>query len=84
MFNGIRNDFLNGTLYTLPYCKNLVNEFNVQLLAWDVNFSSLIDKVIYRCVGVWVVLTCWRPIMILVPLITVSNSIYHLVEVLCC
>lgn len=43
MFNGIRNDFLNATQCALPYCKNSVNEFNVQLLAWDVHFSSLTD-----------------------------------------
>lgn len=43
MFNGIRNDFFNATLYVLPYCKSSVNEFNVQFLARDVHFSSLTD-----------------------------------------
>lgn len=43
MFNGIRNDFLNATLCARPYCKSSVNEFNVQLLARDVHFSSLTD-----------------------------------------
>lgn len=54
MLNGIRNDFLNATLCALPYCKNSVNEFNVQLLAGDVHFSSLADQhvgVIYSSSG---------------------------------
>lgn len=33
MLRRIRNDFLNATLYVLPYCKDSANEFNVQFLA---------------------------------------------------
>jgi len=43
MFSGIRNGFLNTTLYALPYCKNSANEFNVPFLAWDIHFSSMAD-----------------------------------------
>ena len=83
MFGGIRNDFLNGALYALLYCKKSVNEFNVQLLARRVHFSSLIKKLKWfiAAVGVWAVLSCGRLIMILVALICViTNCIYSMVK----
>lgn len=43
MLRRIRNDFLNATLYVLPYCKDSANEFNVQFLAQDVHFAFLAD-----------------------------------------
>lgn len=57
MLNGNRNDFLNAVL---PRCKKLVNGFNMQVLACDIqdfSFLGLIkkEKWFIASAGVWVI-----------------------------